>query len=154
MSDTTVVIPEGNQDAAQDAATQVAGAVAIAETIVDAAEQIAEKNAPVDRTHEIIALISEARDDIRAVRSELSDLRQRIDDARYSADDAAAAANTAASAAIIAAAAENSEPDENPAVVISDSEGAEVEIVKQDAPDAGAAVVRAEEPKKSSRRWL
>lgn len=138
-----------NQNAAQDAATQVAGAVAIAESIVDAAESIATQNVPVDRTHEIIALISEARDDIRAVRVELEEMRREVQDARTAANLAESAAYVAADAAT-----ENNVESETPPVEITDSEGAEVNIVKQDAPAAENAVVRESQSEKKSRRWL
>jgi hypothetical protein len=65
----TVVIHEPAQVVEVPAAPSVVETLGAAAAVVDMASQLQSQNAPVDRSHEMIALLSEIRDDMRALRA-------------------------------------------------------------------------------------
>jgi len=67
----TVVIREEPQVVEVPAAPSVVETLGAAAAVVDMASQLQQQNAPADRTHELIALISEVRADVRDIRAQL-----------------------------------------------------------------------------------
>ena len=68
MDEPTIVIqqpPEVVEVPAEPSVPEVLGAAA---AVIDMSNSLAQANAPIDRQHEIIALLSEIRDDMRAMR--------------------------------------------------------------------------------------
>lgn len=68
----TVVIHEPATVVEVPAAPSVVETLGAAAAVVDMASQLQSQNAPVDRSHEMIALLSEIRDDMRALRANQS----------------------------------------------------------------------------------
>lgn len=78
MSGETVVVTAAPETPTETPAQTVADAITVAETIMDKAAEIAAEvrhdENMADQSHEIIALISETRDDVRNLRAALDEI--------------------------------------------------------------------------------